>query len=34
MELMTWKAIFHFYLDVLGMDFWNARLYKRFKNIS
>ena len=25
----NWKAILHFYLDELGMDFWNARLYKK-----
>lgn len=23
-----WKRIFHFYLDELGMEFWNARLFK------
>ncbi len=25
----NWKAIFHFYIDELGMDFWNARLFKK-----
>ncbi|MBE5861575.1 MAG: GNAT family N-acetyltransferase [Lachnospiraceae bacterium] len=25
----NWKAIFHFYLDELEMQFWNARLFKR-----
>ena len=25
----NWKAIFHFYIDELNMDFWNARLYKK-----
>ena len=25
----NWKAILHFYLDELDMDFWNARLFKR-----
>ena len=25
----NWKAIFHFYLDELGMNFWSARLYKK-----
>ena len=25
----NWKAIFHFYLDELGMEFWNARLFKK-----
>ena len=27
----NWKAILHFYLDELDMDFWNARLFKRLK---
>ncbi|MBQ4311437.1 MAG: GNAT family N-acetyltransferase [Oscillospiraceae bacterium] len=25
----NWKAIFHFYLDELEMNFWSARLYKK-----
>jgi len=25
----NYKRILHFYLDELGMDFWNARLYKK-----
>ena len=25
----NWKAIFHFYIDEIGMDFWSARLFKR-----
>ena len=25
----NWKAIFHFYIDELGMSFWSARLFKR-----
>jgi len=25
----NWKAILHFYLDELGMEFWNARLFMR-----
>lgn len=25
----NWKAIFHFYLDELDMQFWSARLYKK-----
>ena len=25
----NWKAIFHFYLDELGMTFWSARLFKK-----
>ena len=27
----NWKAVFHFYLDELGMEFWSARLFKRVK---
>ena len=25
----NWRAIFHFYLDELGMKFWSARLFKK-----
>ena len=25
----NYRAILHFYLDELGMEFWNARLFKR-----
>ena len=25
----NWKAILHFYIDEIGMNFWSARLYKR-----
>ena len=25
----NWKAILHFYLEELGMDFWSARLFKK-----
>ncbi len=25
----NWRAILHFYLDELGMDFWSARLFKK-----
>ena len=25
----NWKAIFHFYLGECGMEFWNARLFKK-----
>ena len=25
----NWRAILHFYLDELGMEFWNARLFKK-----
>ena len=24
----NWRAVFHFYLDQLDMQFWNARLFK------
>ena len=27
----NWRAIFHFYLDELDMNFWSARLYKRIR---
>ena len=27
-----WKRVLHFYLDELGMEFWNARLFKRLEN--
>ena len=25
----NWKAIMHFYIDEVGMNFWSAKLYKR-----
>lgn len=25
----NWRAILHFYIEELGMEFWNARLFKR-----
>lgn len=25
----NWKAILHFYIEELGMEFWNARLFKK-----
>ena len=25
----NWRAIMHFYIDEVGMNFWSARLYKR-----
>ena len=28
----NWKAVFHFYLDELGMEFWSARLFKKVKH--
>ena len=27
----NWKAVFHFYLDELDMNFWSARLFKRIR---
>ncbi|MBQ3880048.1 MAG: GNAT family N-acetyltransferase, partial [Oscillospiraceae bacterium] len=27
----NWRAVFHFYLDVMDMQFWSARLYKRIR---
>ena len=27
----NWIAIFHFYLDEIGMEFWSARLFKKIK---
>ena len=27
----NWRAIFHFYLEELEMEFWNARLFKRIQ---
>ncbi len=27
----NWRAILHFYLDVLDMQFWSARLFKRIQ---
>lgn len=27
----NYRAILHFYIDELGMDFWSARLYKKLK---
>ena len=27
----NWKAIFHFYLDELNMEFWSARLFKKIE---
>lgn len=30
----NWKAIFHFYIDELNMNFWNARLYKKIEGNS
>ena len=30
----NWRAILHFYIDELGMTFWNARLYKELRSDS
>lgn len=30
----NWRAILHFYLDELGMEFWNARLFKRLPSAA
>ncbi len=27
----NWKAVFHFYLDELDMQFWSARLFKKIE---
>lgn len=27
----NYKSILHFYIDELGMEFWNARLFKKLK---
>ena len=27
----NWKAVFHFYLEELGMEFWSARLFKKIR---
>jgi len=27
----NWKAILHFYLEELNMNFWNARMYKKIQ---
>ena len=27
----NWKAVFHFYLDELDMQFWSARLFRKIK---
>ena len=30
----NWRAIFHFYLDELGMEFWSARLFKKVTHVE
>ncbi len=30
----NWKAIFHFYLDELDMQFWSANLHKRISRFK
>ena len=27
----NWKAIFHFYIDELDMQFWSARLFRKIE---
>lgn len=27
----NWRAILHFYIEELGMEFWNARLFKKLE---
>ncbi len=27
----NWRAILHFYIDELGMDFWSAKLFRKLK---
>lgn len=27
----NWRAVFHFYIEELGMTFWSARLFKRIE---
>lgn len=27
----NWRAILHFYIEELGMEFWNARLFKKIE---
>ena len=27
----NWRAVLHFYLEELGMEFWSARLFKRLR---
>ena len=27
----NWRAILHFYIEELGMEFWNARLFQKLK---
>jgi GNAT superfamily N-acetyltransferase len=28
----NWRAILHFYLEELGMEFWSARLFKKLED--
>lgn len=30
----NWRAILHFYLEELGMEFWSARLFKKVNNTA
>lgn len=27
----NWRAVLHFYIDRMGMDYWSARLFKRLR---
>lgn len=27
----NWRAVLHFYIDHMGMDYWSARLFKRLR---
>ena len=30
----NYKAILHFYIEEMGMEFWSARLFKRLENVE
>ena len=30
----NWKAVLHFYIDELEMEFWDARLYKKIPSAA
>ncbi len=30
----NWRAVLHFYIDRMGMDYWSARLFKRLRRES
>ena len=31
MAAKNWKPLLHFYMDEVGMEFWNARLFRRIR---